>query len=145
MCIKCYFRIGTKQINGTKLTVTAVCKTLWQFSSVPTSNPARVAVFLLLNGRGETGGWWEDAAFRQWSIERRLWLVNKWVKMHLIVRKRQPKSCWSRQDTNSPELCVNGTSGTFSTQERFILRYVFTFDIHASTQAPRGKVVCLTS
>ncbi|XP_076739263.1 uncharacterized protein LOC112431116 [Maylandia zebra] len=44
--------------------------------------------------------------------------------MHLIVRKRQPKSCWSRQDTNSPELCVNGTSGTFSTQERFILRII---------------------
>ncbi|XP_026032508.1 uncharacterized protein LOC113027148 isoform X10 [Astatotilapia calliptera] len=44
--------------------------------------------------------------------------------MHLIVRKRQPKSCWSRQDTNSPELCMNGTSGTFSTQERFILRLI---------------------
>ncbi|XP_076735386.1 uncharacterized protein LOC143414581 isoform X7 [Maylandia zebra] len=44
--------------------------------------------------------------------------------MHLIVRKRQPKSCWSRQDTNSPELCMNGTSGTFSTQERFILRII---------------------
>ncbi|XP_076741289.1 uncharacterized protein LOC112434354 [Maylandia zebra] len=57
--------------------------------------------------------------------------------MHLIVRKRQPKSCWSRQDTNSPELCVNGTSRTFSTQERFILRII------CASYYPAVPLLCL--